>query len=337
MHLFFSEINDVSTNYVIDWLIYMKQKYIRYNGKMINSTEFDFSQLLFSFDFGNRHNNSQISLNNSDILKNIKSIWFRRPYNGVKDLYDPIENFSIDIPKDKINNLLRQHNKILKDFIVNLVENKCKTVLGSYNIFELNKPEILLLAKQTGLNIPNTIITNSYDDVKKFYLRNNKMIICKALHEGVSYHPKSINSGFVQYTTLLSEINELPKVFAYSLFQEYIEKSFEIRIVYLDGTFFPMAIFSQNEKKTIVDFRNMNQKLPNRMIPYVISKSLKDKLQALMMKIGLNMASIDLLKATNNKIYFLEINPVGQYDFVSKNCKYDLDNKIAKYLTNEKY
>ena len=97
-----------------------------------------------------------------------------------------------------------------------------------------------------------------------------------------------------------------------------------------------MAIFNQNDNKTKVDFRKFNQKNPNRMIPYQLNEKIQIKLKKLMKKVGLNMGSIDLLMSTKDKIYFLEINPVGQYDFVSKSCKYDLDYRIAKYLINEK-
>lgn len=97
-----------------------------------------------------------------------------------------------------------------------------------------------------------------------------------------------------------------------------------------------MSIFSQNNNKTKIDFRNYDFKKPNRMVPYRIDETLKQKLTSLMKEVCLNMGSIDLLKSKNGKIYFLEINPVGQYGFVSESCNYNIDREIAKFLIDEK-
>lgn len=72
------------------------------------------------------------------------------------------------------------------------------------------------------------------------------------------------------------------------------------------------------------------------MIPYLLKASEAQKIRNLMADIGLNMGSIDLIKARNGKFYFLEINPVGQYDFVSYHCNYHIHREIAKFLTDEK-
>ncbi|MDO9254630.1 MAG: hypothetical protein Q7U54_03885 [Bacteroidales bacterium] len=53
-----------------------------------------------------------------------------------------------------------------------------------------------------------------------------------------------------------------------------------------------------------------------------------------MKKLKLNMGSIDIIKSIEGKYYFLEINPVGQYDFVSFHCNYNIHMEIAKYLSD---
>ena len=61
------------------------------------------------------------------------------------------------------------------------------------------------------------------------------------------------------------EINLVSPIFV----QEYIEKQFEIRVFFFNEMLFSMAIFSQNDMKTKVDFRNYNSERPNRCIPFV--------------------------------------------------------------------
>ena len=50
--------------------------------------------------------------------------------------------------------------------------------------------------------------------------------------------------------------------------------------------------------------------------------------------LGLISGSIDLILSNNKDYYFLEVNPEGQYDWVSVFGGYNLDKKIAKYMIN---
>lgn len=92
-----------------------------------------------------------------------------------------------------------------------------------------------------------------------------------------------------------------------------------------------MAIMSQEDKKTSVDFRNYNMIKPNRRLPYKLPIEIEEKLCQLLNHFKLNFASIDLMVRGNN-FYFLEINPVGQFGMVSGPCNYKIEKLIAKYI-----
>lgn len=334
MILLFSESRDFSTNKVIDWLIYWKQTYIRHNGISMNDVEFDFSKLIFSIHIENEYNKGDIYKGEQNIANEIKSIWYRRPYKGVQDFYKPLSKSIAGIPIDALNKQLKSHFTILKELVIKY--NSKAKILGSYQITGLNKPKALLKANKYGLNIPKTLITNSYAELRLFFECNNKKIICKPLYECMFNFPRGRNYGFAEGTNLIEDINAIPKEFAPSLFQEYIEKEYEIRIVLLNNKLYSMCIFSQSNEKTMVDFRNYDEQRPNRMIPYQLDTLTAQKIKNLMSDIGLNMGSIDLLKSKNGKLYFLEVNPVGQYDFVSYFCNYQIHKEIANFLINEK-
>ena len=51
-----------------------------------------------------------------------------------------------------------------------------------------------------------------------------------------------------------------------------------------------------------------------------------------MKEVGLNSGSIDILKGTDGKYYFLEINPVGMFEFISAPCNYNFPKLIAQTL-----
>ena len=54
-----------------------------------------------------------------------------------------------------------------------------------------------------------------------------------------------------------------------------------------------------------------------------------------MQKLQLISGSIDLIKSTDDNYYFLEVNPTGQYDWVSVYGNYDLHRIIAEFLIDK--
>jgi glutathione synthase/RimK-type ligase-like ATP-grasp enzyme len=55
-----------------------------------------------------------------------------------------------------------------------------------------------------------------------------------------------------------------------------------------------------------------------------------------MKELQLDTGSIDMIKCTDGKYYFLEVNPVGQYDMISMPCNFHLSEIIASELIEKK-
>ena len=326
MNLIFSEYKDISTNNVIDWFLYFNKPVKRNNGLKTKKGEYS-----FIID-----NNSKYSVDlkePNDYINNtlINSIWYRRPYSGVDDL--KLNLCDSEIPSEIVNAHIKYNFKTFKDFILN--QFSCKK-LGSYKITGLNKPQVLLLAKKNGIDIPSTIITNSKKDLYSFFKKNKYSIINKALEESFKYTSEEANYWISNKTEEINNLDNISSHFAPSIFQEKIKKKYEIRSFFLDGAFFSACIFSQNNEKTKVDFRNYDWDKPNRIVPFKLPNEIEIKIASLMKDVGLNTGSIDLIRGIDDKYYFLEINPVGQYGFISKPCNYNIDYEIFNFLTNGK-
>jgi glutathione synthase/RimK-type ligase-like ATP-grasp enzyme len=93
-----------------------------------------------------------------------------------------------------------------------------------------------------------------------------------------------------------------------------------------------MAIFSQGDNKTSLDFRRYNRSFENRKVPFQLPEIIEEKLNGLFNALNLNCGSIDLIFTSNDEYLFLEINPVGQFGMVSFPCNYHLEKIIAEYL-----
>lgn len=93
-----------------------------------------------------------------------------------------------------------------------------------------------------------------------------------------------------------------------------------------------MAIFSQEDQQTEVDFRNYNFEKPNRTVPFLLPIDLQEKLIQLMKNLHLKSGSIDMVLTEEGDYVFLEVNPVGQFGMVSSPCNYELSKLIAETL-----
>ena len=196
----------------------------------------------------------------------------------------------------------------------------------------MNRLTTLDLAKKHGLKTPFFEVISNTKHFNKSKI--GKKFVTKAIENGI-YH---LVEGKSYYTyTELQNINDFINtnidIFP-SLVMNFIEKKYEIRSFYIEGHFYSMAIFSQSNKQTEVDFRKYSEEKPNRNEPFKLPTKIETKLKKLFKEIGLNTGSVDLIVNKQDDFIFLEINPVGQYGMTSEPCNYNLDDIIAKYLIN---
>lgn len=314
-----SSNSDQTTNFVIDWL---KTKTIRINQET--------PVLYLNCVFDSQHSSVQLEFTSSLLVENqlITAFWYRRG------------DISIALNGNKIPThlpvtaILETEWAILKHFLH--YEFESVRSLGSfYKEAYHNKLISLRVAQRSGLSIPATIITTErkkLQDFKKQY----GAIITKAV--GNMFLLESPNYFQSIGTQIIDDehLEFLQDTIAPTLVQQKIEKSIELRIFFIQDVFYAMAIFSQLDAKTCLDYRNYNRQKPNRNVPYLLPDDLKTKLKTFVSKMELNTGSIDLIVSTTGEYVFLEVNPVGQFGGLSRNCNYYLESQIAHYLENKK-
>lgn len=314
--IFASKTEDKTTDIVIE--------YIRYMSNMTIQRVIGDSYSHINFEIDNFKQNLKIGQSNqNNINLNLNTAWLRR---GLISINLP---FSKDTHNEKINTHISEEMNSLKEFMYDYT-----LKLGSY-VKEIHNNRLtnLILAKQCGFAIPPTLVTTSKSELKKFYKKYER-IISKPIHNGHLSFEKGGSSYSCKGTLIFEEssLKSIEEQFCASLFQAYIEKEIELRVFYLNGQLFPMAIFSQLDEKTKFDYRNYNYVKPNRNVPFKFSKVNEEKIHIFMDKINLKTGSIDIILTPDNKLYFLEINPTGQFGWVSYECNYYLEKEIAKYL-----
>ena len=301
MIIIFSEKTDQSTKYIAE---------------ILESYNVSF-RIIFEDDhlnYGKEYQNEYIKIGEEFcFFKNIKSVWFRRG----KFLL-PRKKFLIN----ELTNYILENDFILQEYVNHKLEEL--NSIGSSKNIHINKLVVLDKAKKLGIQIPEYFLSEYINNEEQKY-------ITKGLNGNTSFDFK--NSRVVLPVTKLKKGNYSSGL---SFFQKYIEKKYELRIFYLRGKFWSMAIFSQNDPKTKIDFRNYNKEKPNRMIPYLLPIEVEKKLDLLMKELSLNTGSIDMIVTPKNEFVFLEVNPVGQFGMVSYPCNYHLEKIIAENLIDER-
>lgn len=328
MILIISEEKDSSTNAVISWINHFGYKWIRINPE----TDIEFIDLKFS---NNEELQFRLKKNRSEWIcfSDIKSVWYRRGEIKISNLHlnnnwGPERNFPGKIKLEVISKLKRETSKLMEFIYATLAKKPC---IGDFHTAEVNKLLSLHKAKEAGLMIPSTLISTNKDELIKFNEVNDSLIT-KSISEAL--YLKIESDYYCNYTEVLSKefICKLPDTFFPSFIQTRIEKAYELRIFYLHENLYSMAIFSQTDSQTAVDFRKYNDQKPNRTVPFKLPLNIATKVILFMKSMNLNTGSIDMIVTKSNEYIFLEVNPVGQFGMVSGPCNYNLEKEIANCL-----
>lgn len=325
MVLIISSEVDQSTNEVIRWLIRDKQEYIRVG-------EQQFINNLY-FTIGDSGIVINLKIGGATVkFSDIKSFWFR------KHTLEIMSNLKIKVTDSERvlispnlkTYLFDEEVNAIKDFIFYELEKKKH--LGNYKVREANKLISFSRALSCGMKIPTSNISTDLKWLKSKFIDNGKVII-KPIEDAYSsiYNKIGISTN---YNIARSNIfqNKESIIFP-SCLQDYVEKKMEIRTFFLKGKCFSMAIFSQSNRKTEIDFRNYDEDKPNRFVPFSLPKNIEAMVINFMGKMKLQTGSLDFILTPRNEYVFLEVNPVGQYGMVSEPCNYNLDKEIAKELS----
>lgn len=317
--LILSEEIDVSCDLVCSWLNKNHNSYTRLNTENLLNPEIEVDIRSTSKSIIMTTNNNTLNLNE------INTVWFRRGYLRFFSI-NKLSNSQEEIVNG-LNKHIANEGDTLKDYIYDFL---ClKRNINHANVYNYNKLTALSTALSIGLNVPDTLVTNNAKIIREFiYKKHNAITKCVQDIQSFKMGEVFTTVGRIAMVTP-QDITET--TYWYSLFQQEITKRYELRIFYWLGKCYAMAIFSQMDSKSRLDFRDVdvNGSHPNRMVPFTLPKNIRLKIDRLMKKLKLESGSIDMIVSPDNEYFFLEVNPVGQFNFISELCNYYIEKDIA--------
>jgi ATP-GRASP peptide maturase of grasp-with-spasm system len=322
----FSKSSDNTTTDVMRWLLHLGvADVVRINADNAAEdriVEFDVDQCSLAFRFDNR----------TIRLSDIDAVWYRKGRHWLCNQFLSVTFAEHPSFTSYAQKRLRTEEVRLSEYLHFLIENTLPT-LGSPGRADPNKLLVLGAAREAGLLVPLFRVTNSRAALRAAL--TGAPLITKPMSEGFYlFDTEESAVGYYTYTETVNSnlLDELPDRLSPCFIQEQILKKFDVRVFFLDGLCYAMAILSQNDEQTRVDFRQYNRTKPNRAVPYRLPSDVTAKLGRLFERLKLNTGSVDLVVDRQDRFFFLEINPVGVFSMVSEPCNYFLEKQVALTL-----
>jgi glutathione synthase/RimK-type ligase-like ATP-grasp enzyme len=245
-------------------------------------------------------------------LSSYRSIWWRRPY-------------APELPED-----LRQTGEEAR-----FANRECREALwGALHASAIpifNRPEMesiatykpyqIRVAKDCGFAVPDTLITNNHDAVLRFRARGRPIV----------YKGFSATTIRMTETRLLrdEDLDDLWRLkYAPVIFQDYIELGREYRATVVRDRVFAAEIVTDNPAAK-ADWR---LDPGYKVRPITLSSDIEANLVRLLKTLHLASGSIDLRESRTKELYFLEVNPSGQFLFLDVFAGLDVGNAFCDLL-----
>lgn len=266
--------------------------------------------------------NNTLLLDNS--ITSYDKIWFHRAKKTIPNRkMDNIGNRILIFHKNELSKIY--------SYLSEQIDKK-KYIVQPQKV-DVNKLDVLLCAKGVNLRVPKWVVTNNKKVLYNFINENGDCII-KPLSNCFSFIDKgksySMFTKEIDKESILRNNELLFPVFV----QKKVEKEYEVRTFYIAGQMYSMAIFSQLNAHSKVDWRKSQHEQYTRRVPYLLPKKYQKPIHRLMVKLGLKTGSLDFIVNKDGQLVFLEVNPVGQFGMVSELCNYSLYHKFANFIIN---
>lgn len=239
-------------------------------------------------------------------LREVESIWYRKPFGFsqtfgfLEHIQDPVQRMLID---------KEMHDTV--DSICMLLADKFwinhPTAIARARL----KPYQISVAQRMGLPVLPTLITSDPEAARRFCAEGPavfKPITVSNIEYGENYY-------MVETTLITDELMESLELIRSQpiILQRFVEKSSELRVTCIgDKLFVAQQVPAESSAQT-VDWRSLQENGSRYELGYSLPRGIVDAIHAIMREFDLGFSAMDFVVDTGGRIYFLEVNPNGQW------------------------
>lgn len=261
--------------------------------------------------------------NQEIILDSSWNIWNRRVMDPHldKEIHSEVTEIITNETKEMWKGLLFSHKgKVINDPRSNYrASNKINQIIFARNF-------------RNGILVPETIVTNDMGSVKRFYEKQEGNICFKLqkgaiVKKGEDYYGIYTNKINKEHMKNIELMQKHP-----ALFQEYQEKTYEIRVTTIGEKSIGIAIHSQKSERSKIDYRRYDfENVPYKHID--LPGNVKSFCTSMLKHYDLYFGAFDFIYHKNKGYIFLELNSNGQWLWLEQLSGYKISKEIADYLS----
>jgi glutathione synthase/RimK-type ligase-like ATP-grasp enzyme len=264
----------------------------------------------------------ELKINNETLdISKISVAWLRHfDLTGLNfDMNEPARTFSFQQWNEAFYILLRTLN--------------CKWINSPEAVSQANdRRKQLIAAKESGFDIPSTLITNDGEAAKKFYYSHNGNIVVKALHNhGVELDGK-IYSMYTRLVTNQDLVMLSDLIYAPCILQEKLRKESEMRVTVVGDQVFAATLNFRSNYKKFDDLHRCSSadiyiKAHKKLRPLIIEQCIQ-----LIKSLGLRYGAIDFVIDKSDQLIFLEVNPSGDWCWIERETGLPITAAMASLI-----
>jgi hypothetical protein len=253
-------------------------------------------------------------------LNSIGSVLYRRPVSPLPDpsIESPaLRRFCVDESYDFLRGLLYSLDARWMSDPGNIRR-------AEHKVFQIQA------AEKVGLCLPRTLVTNEPEEVHSFFEACSGQMVVKCLYKGFVNEPAAPAMIFTS-TVTCDDLKDSASIrLCPSIFQERIDKSYDIRVTIVGEKVFAARI-DTDTPASIPDWRvskieDIRHSLT--VLPPTIERSCLD----LVRNLGLEFGAIDFVVDKRGNYFFLEINPNGQWAWIETSLGLPISATIVDHL-----
>jgi glutathione synthase/RimK-type ligase-like ATP-grasp enzyme len=244
-------------------------------------------------------------------LGKIKTVWYRRAYpasipNDVRDPND--REFAQKEWFHAVGGLLLS---LRARFVNPLLAERAAL-----------KPRQLQLARDVGLRVPKTLITNDAAAVRQFV----RSLGGRVVHKALTSPPNRLLETRRWSETDSAALEDL--VIAPSIFQAEIVGAIDIRVTVVGDRVFAARIASNKSRSHLDSRLDLDVPCEADELP----RDVQCRILELMRRLGLLFGTIDMKITDDGDYFFLEVNPQGQFLYIEILTSMPITSAVANLL-----
>ena len=257
-----------------------------------------------------------LSVSERDVdLQSVNCVWYRR-----KLFFNPPEELARDQRRYVAGEVINLIEGMVADPSILWVNPIDSVQLAERKVYQLR------LAQQLGFMIPNTLISNAPNQLRSFSNENKGDVICKPIFHGLFVSNSERAAVYTHRVKVEDLDNDLQLTVCPTLLQQEIPKGTDIRVTFIGGDVFPVEIYADKSKP--LDWRRQKDPVSYRL--YDLNEDVENSCKVMLKMMGLSFGAFDFVKTEEGQLYFLEINPTGEWAWLEKEMGFPMRDAFVR-------